>query len=191
MVLTLSPGTCCNGAPNNSIDLANPVVSYASKEYAMLTDLTIGNTDLVGACGKPIAAIWSNNSATDFNSGDYITGSVYNGVQEYFIKNTSGCSAQIIADKEFNPPGGDGDRTIIGSLATVVANANARLATMPAPYNTMFLTAVGTVIKLNGAPYCFRLTGLARIGNVDTCGTGVADTTLSGRLLTNFVPTNS
>lgn len=88
--------------------------------------------------------IWSNNSSTEFNSGDYITGTVYNGTQEYFIKNTSGCAAQT-ADKEFNPPGGDGDRTVIGSLATVVTNANARLATMPAPYNTMFLTAVGTI----------------------------------------------
>lgn len=199
MVLTLSSGACCNGfTPNNAIDLAQPVVSYASKEYAMLTDLTIGDIRDDGGCGNPVAAIWSNNSSTEFNSGIYVTGSVYNGAQEFFIKNSSGCAAQIIADKEFCAATGPcpSTRTVIGSLATVIANANARLATMPAPYNTMFLTVENNVdmdplaIKLNGAQYCYRLSAVARLGNVDTCGVDAENTTLSGRILTNFTPIN-
>ena len=199
MVLTLNPGTCCNGfTPNNAIDLAQPADSYASKEYAMLTDLTIGDIRDDGGCGNPVAAIWSNNSSTEFNSGVYVTGSVYNGTQEFFIKNSSGCADQIVADKEFCAVTGPcpSTRVIIGSLATVITNANARLATMPTPYNTMFLTVENNedmnplAIKLNGAPYCYRLSAVARLGNVDTCGVDAENTVLSERILTNFTPIN-
>lgn len=199
MVLTLNPGACCNGfTPNNAIDLAQPIASYASKEYAMLTDLTIGDIRDDGGCGNPVAAIWSNNSSTEFNSGNYIAGTVYNGTEEFFIKNTSGCAAQIVADKEFCAAVGPcpSTRTVIATLATVVANANLRLASMPAPYNTMFLSIEDNedmdplAIKLNGAPYCYRLSGVARLGNVDTCGVDAENTILSGRLITNFTTIN-
>jgi len=197
LVLTLTSGTCCGSTPYNSVDVNQPIVSYASKEFALLTDLTI--TEYITGCVNPgcpsfptlrKANIWSNNSAGAFNTMPcYAPGSVYNGTQEYFIKNTSGCAAQIVADTVFGGP--DAGRTILATLADVATQANLRLATMPAPYNSMFLTAVGTVLKLNNAPYCFKLTAIAELGNVDTCGAGYADTTLSGRVVTSFVEINS
>ena len=187
LVLTLSSGACNGGTPNNSIDMTQTVVSYAGKEFAMLTDLRLIDRS---ASGLPQAYIWSNNSAGQFNSPpNYVAGTVYNGTQEYFFKNTSGCAAQIVADAVFSGP--DNGRVIVATLANVATQANLRLASMPAPYNSMFLTATGTVLKLNNAPYCFSITGVAELGNVDTCGTGYADTTLSGRIGTTFTPINS
>ena len=67
---------------------------------------------------------------------------------------------------------------------------------MPVPYNTMFLTVENNedmnplAIKLNGAPYCYRLSAVARLGNVDTCGVDAENTVLSERILTNFTPIN-
>jgi len=191
VVITLTPGTCCNGVnPNNSIDLDDPDVSFAAKEYAMLTDLTIGNIDTADSkCGLPAAYIWSNNTINPGDPSnlapDAIPGTVANGTQEYFIKNTSGCASQVIADAEFNGP--NNSRTILASLADVVASANVRLASMPSPYNTMYLTVAGNVLKLNNAPYCFRLSGVARFGNVDTCDTIThKDSVITGKGSTNF-----
>ena len=133
--------------------------------------------------------VWSNNSALEFNLPPYITGSVYNGLEEFFIKNTSGCNAQITADAIFDDP--DGTRIVIGSLATVVANANARMASMPAPYNTYFLSLTGTTIKLNNAPYCFKLKGTAKLGDIGVCAGSAASTTTINRVDTGFTPLNT
>jgi hypothetical protein len=72
VVITLTPGTCCNGInPNNSVDVRSTRLYHMhAKEYALLTDLTItGNIDTAGCvnpgCGFPTlrkANIWSNNT---------------------------------------------------------------------------------------------------------------------------------
>ncbi len=191
MILTLTQGACtyCPVAAEygNSIDTTQPIVSYASKEYALLTDLTIFDCSTPGQTNT--MNVWSNNSALEFNLPPYITGSVYNGLQEFFIKNTSGCNAQITADAIFDDP--DGTRIVIGSLATVVANANARMASMPAPYNTYFLSLAGTTIKLNNAPYCFKLKGTAKLGDIGVCAGSAASTTTTNTVDTGFTPLNT
>lgn len=196
LIVTLGSGTCCNGdVPKNTVDIGAPMDPFTSFEYAFLTDLTIINIvpGPGNACTNPRAYIWSNNTLTPghpSNNGiNGVAGTVANGTEEHFIKNTSGCSSQIIADREFSNP--DGSRILLATLDDVANSANARLATMPAPYNSMYLTVSGNLIKLNNAPYCYRLTATARYGNVGICGAGMADTTLTDKSVTSFNTLNT